>query len=57
MGELASDQFIETFVAACEPRVNEAHQTEIPAASKAMRASVIAGFRPNPAYGYRLKPF
>ena len=56
--ELAFDQFVDTFVAAARGMgVNDADQEEIRAALKAMRASVITEFKPNPAYDYQSKPF
>jgi truncated hemoglobin YjbI len=56
--ELAFDQFIDMFVAAaCVLGFDDAVQAEIRTALKAMRASVITEFRPNPAYDYKSKPF
>jgi hemoglobin len=56
--ELAFDQFVDMFVAAArEVGVAEADQAEIRAALRAMRASVITEFQPNPAYDYHSKPF
>ena len=56
--ELAFDQFVDMFVAAArETGVSEADQAEIRAALKALRASVITEFTPNPAYDYQSKPF
>jgi truncated hemoglobin YjbI len=56
--ELAFDQFVDMFVAAARSMgVTDADQTEIRAALKAMRASVITEFKPNPAYDYQSKPF
>jgi hemoglobin len=56
--ELAFDQFVDMFVAAArEVGVAEADQAEIRAALRAMRASVITEFKPNPAYDYQSKPF
>jgi hemoglobin len=56
--ELAFDQFIDLFVAAArELGVDDTDQAEIRAALRAMRASVITEFKPNPAYDYQSKPF
>jgi hemoglobin len=56
--ELAFDQFVDMFVAAArEASVAETDQAEIRAALRAMRASVITEFKPNPAYDYQSKPF
>jgi truncated hemoglobin YjbI len=56
--EHAFDQFVDTFVtAARDAGVDDADQTEIRAALKALRASVITEFKPNPAYDYQSKPF
>jgi hemoglobin len=56
--ELAFDQFVDMFVAAArEIGVAETDQAEIRTALRAMRASVITEFQPNPAYDYQSKPF
>ena len=56
--ELAFDQFIDLFAAvAAEMGVADADQAEMRTVLKAMRASVITEFKPNPAYDYQSKPF
>lgn len=56
--ELAFDQFVDMFVAAAqETGVAEADQADIRTALRALRASVITEFTPNPAYDYQSKPF
>jgi truncated hemoglobin YjbI len=56
--EHAFDQFVDLFVtAAAETGASEADRSEIRAALKATRASVITEFSPNPAYDYQSKPF
>jgi hemoglobin len=56
--ELAFDQYVDMFIAAARDiGVAEADQVEIRAALRAMRASVITEFKPDPAYDYQSKPF
>ena len=56
--ELAFDQFIDTFAAvARDAGVSETDQAEVRSILKAMLASVITEFQPNPAYDYKSKPF
>ena len=56
--ELAFDLFVDMFIAAArETGVTDPDQAEIRDALKAMRASVITEFKPNPAYDYKSKPF
>jgi truncated hemoglobin YjbI len=56
--EQAFDQFVDLFVStARDLDANDETQSEIRAALKAMRASVITEFKPNPAYDYQSKPF
>jgi len=55
--ELAFDQFVDMFVASAgEMGVDDTGQTEVRAALKSLRASVITEFKPNPAYDYQSKP-
>jgi hemoglobin len=56
--EQAFDQFVDLLVStARELEVDDEGQSEIRAALKGMRASVITEFKPNPAYDYQSKPF
>jgi truncated hemoglobin YjbI len=55
--EHAFESFIDIFIdAAGECGVDPASQTEARAVLRAMRASVITEFKPNPAYDYPSKP-
>jgi len=55
---LEFDQFVDLFIAAArELGVHVADQAEVRTALRAMRASVITEFKPNPAYDYQSKPF
>jgi hemoglobin len=56
--EHAFDQFVDLFVAlAAEAGADDTTQADARAALRALRASVITEFQPNPAYDYQTKPF
>lgn len=56
--EQAFDMFVDLFVAAsAEAGVDDDSQEEVCGVLKALRASVIMEFKPNPAYNYPTKKF